>query len=781
MITFMNRIHLRQIFQRFKRNRKSSILQIVSLVIGFSSISLLLSYVQQELSYDNFNKKNENIFRLVGMDSQSGELSAKHPLILLTQIKENIPSITVGARLMNWEEAFINIDENTYLENAFFLTDKELFDIISIKLLIGNKEEILKPNTVLISKSCSKKYFGNKNPLGKQILIDDFFSVTVGGVFEDLPYNSHLQFNMLGSINDLKQINSDYLSSWEISISSIYIKTLGDVNEINYKINEILEYHFNVEGRYNIFLQPFKKIYLNSESITRDFIVKGSKKNLYILTSVALFILLITALNYVILSISSLSSRNKEFSVKKLLGVNANQFRWLLQLETFLFCIISFCISLIIILIVNLSLPELFSFAIKPHYIVYTLFLFVVTVSIFSVILPSKIIERLNLAELLKGENRSSIFPIKLGDGLVGIQLIVSTVIIIVTIILYFQFLHLKLIDKGLNPNNILVINNYSSGNRYNGFVNLLNSNPNILCVSAALYVPPHLPRIYLKFYKDKNLTMSETLAVAKINKDFFKAIGAKIIQGRDFDSESRKNENQNIIINRTTANFLNLDKPIGKSLITYDLKELIIIGVIEDINYNTFFSKTDPMVFFQNEDAVTKIVIKTKSISESLIGFVNNKWKETYPELPFSYYILEDSFIDLYKDLEKVSLLLIIFTIIAMSLSLMGCVALLTFILHKKTKENAIRIVHGARFWHITNNFIIHFSKIIVISSLIAYPIAYYVSNVFLSKYVYKISISFTPFIGTSTIIFILISSIILINVKTNFRRNPSEILRTE
>ncbi len=777
----MNRIHLRQIFQRFKRNRKSSILQIVSLVIGFSSISLLLSYVQQELSYDNFNKKNENIFRLVGMDSQSGELSAKHPLILLTQIKENIPSITVGARLMNWEEAFINIDENTYLENAFFLTDKELFDIISIKLLIGNKEEILKPNTVLISKSCSKKYFGNKNPLGKQILIDDFFSVTVGGVFEDLPYNSHLQFNMLGSINDLKQINSDYLSSWEISISSIYIKTLGDVNEINYKINEILEYHFNVEGRYNIFLQPFKKIYLNSESITRDFIVKGSKKNLYILTSVALFILLITALNYVILSISSLSSRNKEFSVKKLLGVNANQFRWLLQLETFLFCIISFCISLIIILIVNLSLPELFSFAIKPHYIVYTLFLFVVTVSIFSVILPSKIIERLNLAELLKGENRSSIFPIKLGDGLVGIQLIVSTVIIIVTIILYFQFLHLKLIDKGLNPNNILVINNYSSGNRYNGFVNLLNSNPNILCVSAALYVPPHLPRIYLKFYKDKNLTMSETLAVAKINKDFFKAIGAKIIQGRDFDSESRKNENQNIIINRTTANFLNLDKPIGKSLITYDLKELIIIGVIEDINYNTFFSKTDPMVFFQNEDAVTKIVIKTKSISESLIGFVNNKWKETYPELPFSYYILEDSFIDLYKDLEKVSLLLIIFTIIAMSLSLMGCVALLTFILHKKTKENAIRIVHGARFWHITNNFIIHFSKIIVISSLIAYPIAYYVSNVFLSKYVYKISISFTPFIGTSTIIFILISSIILINVKTNFRRNPSEILRTE
>ncbi|MEA3317379.1 MAG: ABC transporter permease, partial [Bacteroidota bacterium] len=577
------KIAIRNLF----RYKIFSFINIFGLVIGFSVSMLILSYVLDELSYDSFHKDVENIYRIPvkgEIDRQRINIAVNSAPIAPSLVHDNEDIINYTRILKANQLIFFNSNYGKYYEENFLFVDSTFFNVFSFNLIKGNKDEVLKkPHSLVITERIADKYFGDKNPIGKHLMLNNEYDYVVTGIVKDNAGKSHINIDFLASFSTLEE-NSDFnngLKSWTSFTYHSYIKTEQNANVDT--INSFLADYIDRKMQMNLadegifltpYLQPVKKIHLHSDLLS-ELEENGDMDEIYIYSAIALFLLLIACINFVNLTTAHSANRAKEVGVRKILGADRKMLVHQYVGESVFLSVIAYIFSLCFI---ELLLPvfnnvvgkdlELI-FITKPLYLLVFLFITVI-VGVLSGTYPAFFISRFNPVKVLKRKvfkfSSKSIFR----NFLVVFQFLVSITLIISTGVVYKQLNYIKNKPLGFSEENVLVIPILDKPMRENidSIKKTINNLPGVINVSSSSNIPG---KEYsgMGFVPEGTKNKKTTLIFTfKADTNFISTMNINLLKVRDFKDKSDSNC---VIVNETLCKQLNWEHPIGKKLF-YDV-----------------------------------------------------------------------------------------------------------------------------------------------------------------------------------------------------------------
>lgn len=795
----------------FSRQKNYVIINVLGLSIGIACSLLIAMYVVYELSYDRFNDKAERIYR-INLDGKIGgqevKASSTASPVGPTMLQE-FPEVEDYTRFNNHGGTIIKYGEKNFSEEAYVEADSSFFKIFSIPLIKGDVNTILDaPNKVALSESAAYKIFGNEDPMEKMLKIGNDSSLyKVTGVFKDIPGNSHFEANMIGSFLSNPRANDN---NWLSNSFATYLllKEGTNYNDVNTKIPEMIAKHvgpllqqalgisiedFLSQGnRYSMFLQPLLDIHLQPE-IQQDTKPANDPKYLYIFASIAILIIVIAAINFMNLSTAQATKRAKEVGIKKVSGSSKG-----LLIKQFLTesMILSFLALLLAILFIELFLPyfnnllqvDLNINYIKNWYSIPALLFITIFVGLLSGAYPAFYLSAFKPVQVLKGSIKDNMKNGKLRSVLVILQFSISIVLIIGTTIMYRQIKYMQNKNLGFDKEQLLVIRRAEViGNRVKSFKEeLLNVN-GVLKVSASTALPAHNNNNNGHMIEGRR---EETLLLETnwVDYDYLETFGMELTEGRFFD-ENFPTDADACVINERAVQHYNFSPAIGTRFIR-DMENpdsilySPVIGVVKDFHFRSLQTEITPYIFvFKDKNTNWGFVtakISAKSIKNTITG-IENVWKDYTGNEPMQYFFLDESFNNLYKEEARNSKLAIIFTMLAIFIASLGLFGLTSFTVEQRTKEIGIRKAMGASVTTIFKLIAKEIVILISISTLIAWPLIYYVAKNWLQNYHYRINLNAFDFL--LGFIIAIVIAIITISYRTikSARVNPAISLKYE
>ncbi len=824
IIMFSN--YFRTAYRYLLRHKTFSVINLTGLSIGIASTILILIWVFDEINYDTFHEDYDKIYRLnwdFKWKDREGIGSGTPPPLAKT-LSNEIPGISETVRIHPLGDMITRYEDIYFNEDKIISADSNFFNFFSFKLLEGNPNQVLKnPNSVVLSQSAAIKYFGDVSPIGKLIKIGEDKIETrseysykknyhslhkVTGIVEDHPKNSHIEFDMIASINSIPAVeffdwswiwmqvvtyakvdNEELLPLIEETLKKLVAeKAPAAFDRVGFSYSDLI----NNNGKWDFPFQPINDIYLGSFEIGNRLGSLGNKNYIYILTSIALFILILACVNFMNLTTSKSLSRSKEIGVRKVLGSDRGKLIKQFLAESIFFSFVSTIIALAIVFLVfqyfeNLSGKE-FSFnSIMTVENILLLFGFVLTVGILAGSYPAMFLSSLKPTHVLKGGDSLKISNLSFRNILVVFQFSVSTFLIISTLIINEQIEFFTNKDLGFNKENILVVDNRNNklGEKYESFRSSLINNPGIENVSISTGVPS------LSWWQDyykvegKNDEQFE-LASYHVDENLIHTFNFEIVEGRGFEKEFSTNSSS-VILNETAVKNYGWDDPIGKT-IEYPGGGLFeVIGVVKDFNHASLYQEMFAFGLFHissafsyNPNSFVVVKLKGENINES-ISFIENKWEEFVPDKPFEFGFIDETIQQQYTAETKLSKLFLIFSSLAILIAGLGLLGLAAFTAEKRNKEVGIRKTLGASVPSLQILLQKDFIKLILISNLIAWPTAFYFMNKWLSDFAYKIEIGFIPFLISALSILIFSTVVVGLQLLKTVRRNPIDVIRYE
>lgn len=776
------------IIRNISRNKFYSAINMAGLSIGLVCTILITLFIRDEFAYDKYNLKHERIYRIGSNFTLNGNRDkvATSSLPIGITLKKEFAEIEDYVRFINTGKLQLKYNNKEYNEERAAYVDSSLFNIFSYKLIKGNEKALSKPFSVVLNETLSNKYFGDENPIGKQILVDDTHEYTVRGVIEDIPSNSHFKFNILYSMSTLVELSDDgYINStepgafWNFSnytfillkegshISSVeksfpqyyekYMKDFGDQIGIDFKIvfQKLTDIHFKSD--------------LNWDAPT------GNIKYIYILFAIAVFILTIAGINYMNMATARSSKRAREVGMRKVVGAQKESIIRLFLLESLS---LTFAALLIAIITVELILP-FFNLIVNKDLILSItqtpdVFLFIIAVALLLGIIsgsyPAFYLSAFQPASILKGIRRARGGNKLLRQILVVCQFTVSAIMISGTIIVISQLFFLKNKDMGFDKENIIVAHVRDSALRANmeEFKLELKKNPRIEAVATANSLIGFTGSKTVHLYESEDTMLEYALNYNVIDFDYIDLMKLKLMQGRKFDRSIITDSTTAFIVNQSASQKFNWGADaIGKKLqfgISIgehkDVRAGKVIGVISDFHYQTLSMAIEPLSIFisENPDDRHLVHFKIKNHKQSeTINYIQELWKKFSPNYSFNYYFLDEKINTRFKTEERLTVMFIIFSIVSILIASMGLFGLSSFMAEQRTKELGVRKVLGAT----TNNIVYlltkEFLKLIIIANLIAIPIAYWSLSIWLQDFPYRIIIHSWIFVLTLIISLII------------------------
>ena len=761
----------------------------LGLALGIVCSLFILIYVQDELRYDKHFKNSDNIYRLTQNFLYDQSHFARCAPAFAPLLHEYFPEIKEIVRL-NQQTKVISIENKKFKEDNFFFADTSFFSVFDFKFIEGNSENALKqPNSLILTKHIAEKYFGKKDPLNETILIlnqdgNQLFKVT--GIIEDSKRNSHFHVDILASFNSQ---NSDFSSAF-VQMANFYTYLTLPVNydykSLEAKFPEFLRSKLDKEAPtyVSLILQPLKNIHLKS-SLQREIEKNGDIKVVFIFSIIAIFILIIASINYINLSIARSSKRANEISLRKIFGANKVSIIKQYFIEFILFCITVLVLSIIILTILyipykNLINKDIVLFSIDNAYIFLELIGLIILVGFISGIYPAIILSSFKPLLLLEGvfkmNSRSNFRKI-----LIVFQFTITSLLIICSMVIFSQIKYMGNKDIGFNKENIIVIQDVEIGDRFNTLRKELLNEVDIIDVTAVMR-PPSVKILDansvnvegFQFNTEKGASMILNLLPVQTN--FIDFMQMKMIAGRNF-SKDYSSDTSAYIINETSLKKIgwkSAEVAIGKQFSVNNLHDGTIIGVVKDFNYSSLREKIDPLVLFIKKDWLFTILIKTKPDKTfKSIPYVKGILEKIYPDKVLEYTTLTSLFDDLYVSEKKQLDIVAIFSVLAIIISCLGLFGLLSFIIEQKTKDVAIRKVHGASEISIEMLFLKDFAKLIIIGNILAFLLAYDLINSWFQNFAYHTNfnywILFFSFFITLIITFFTVSSFTIRAAKAN------------
>ena len=764
-------------FRSFKRQRSYIIINVLGLSIGIVCSLLIALYVINEVSYDKFNTRKDRIFRVIlniNMEGKEESLYAS-PAVFGPSMQKEFPEIESFLRMNRVYPIDIMCNNQPFTEDHLVQADSSFFDFFTVPVLKGNPKNLLNaPRKVVLSSSAAKKYFGDENPIDKVLKIGSDTAVyTVTGVMADIPENSHFEANILTSFMTNPESNDQIWMSASFS-TYLLLKTNSSYVSLQKKLAEVVNRNiapeiqkfmgislsdFNAKGnKLSYDLQNLKDIHLDS-SVQQQFKDAGDPKYLKILGSLAILIIVIAAINFMNLSTAQASRRAKEVGIKKVGGSTRGLLIFQFLTESFILSFISLLIALIFI---KVTLPY-FNALIGAHlklnllsnwYSIPCLVLFTLVVGFLSGSYPALYLSSFNPYEVLKGSVKKSFHNGLLRRVLVVFQFAVSILLIVGTLIMYRQIKYMLNKDLGFNKEQIMVIEKTGLlGTKMKSFKDAVKGIPGVINIGSSTAVPGRNNRTAT--YKMEGRSDLVDLETNFIDYDYLNTYGITMISGRAFN-DSFASDYQSCIINESAVkNFgiTDLEKtrftpPGDPRSLTY----LQVIGVVKNFNFRSLHDKIGPYIFCLKNDGYAAGYLSVKLMAQNYtktLGEIESKWKEFTISKPLEYYFVDKDFEKMYEQDKQNARMAVIFSILAIFIASLGLFGLTSFTVEQRTKEIGVRKAMGSTVTGIYGVITKEVLILVSLSSLIAWPIVYFVADKWLQNFYYKIPLSVFSFLA--------------------------------
>ena len=749
-----------------------SAINILGLAIGITSFLFIWIYIQDELSYDKFHSKAERMYR-VWISGKLGGQQFKGAVTcppLAATIVDEFPEVEAATRLYSLDHEVIRYKDIIYTENNVFFADSNFFHVFDFNLLKGNPETALKePNTLVITESTAKKYFGNKDALGKMVEVGDYrASYKVTGIVADPPSNSHFSFDILYamSVFDFAKSNQWINNSF---YTYLVLKEGSSMQALEEKLPSMVDKYVGPQMEqfmgvtldelrkkgdvYGYFLQPMLDIHLKSD-LDAEIAPQSDQKYIIILTAIALFIILIAAINFMNLSTARSSNRAKEVGIRKTAGSYKTQIIGQFLIESI---VLSFFALILALFFASILVRPFNTIAMKDFHVDFFLepanILLFVTVTLIIGLLagsyPAFYLSAFKPIEVLTGAKRSGLKNASFRNVLVVFQFAISSGLLISTGLIFSQIQYIQNKDLGFDKENVVVIGN---GNRIGkniiNYKNAILNESGVINAAVSTIVPPGIDNNTV--FRPEGSESDHLLCTYGADYDHINTLNIKIREGRNF-SRDFSSDSSAVLINEAAARELNWENnAINQNLIYMGQGEepYKVIGVMEDFNFETLKNEIRPLVIIlRNTGRYITVRINSENIPQN-IKMLEKKWKEVSPGEPFEYTFLDQDFNDLFKNEQRLSKIYTIFTGLSIFVACLGLFGLTAYTAEQRTKEIGIRKVMGASVTNILTLLSRDFTKLIIISFIIAVPAAYYVIDQWLSNFAYRINIQVWAFI---------------------------------
>jgi putative ABC transport system permease protein len=778
--------YARTALRNLLRHKTYSLINILGLAIGLACSILIFLYVRDELSYDRYHKNAEHIYRLAFTENR-GYKTVNYPIasggIAPVLIKE-VPEVRNAVRFARPFDQLIAYGKKQFYEKRIFYADESVFDVFSFPLVTGDpKTALAEPYTAVISEETARKYFGHENAVGKTLTLSGSQDYKVTGILRKVPQNSHFKFDMLFSMKTLGQNLSE---EWRPSSCYTYLLLKDGCSPPTFeKIFEDFFKKYRAQSDRRIFyLQPLTRIHLYS-NLEREIEPNSNIAYVMILSSVAIFILLIACMNFINLSTARSADRAKEVSIRKVAGAHKmNLIRQFLG-ESILMTAIALILALTLIQIFmpafnRITGKEFELGLLGGGLIIPGLAGFTVLVGAAAGIYPAFFISAFEPANVLKGRLGAASKGSGFRKSLVVFQFFLSIFMIIGTIVIFRQLDYIQNKNLGFDKEQVVIISveEGQAQKAYPALKTELLRNAAILSVSAATNIPGM--SINHDEFLPEGHPEKESIGHILVDYDYINALGLTLKEGRNFSREYRDSPGEVYIINEEAAQMLGWDSPLGKKL----TEKGRVIGVVKNFHFLSKYQKIDPLVMslIPRSEYIQRVIIKIRPdrIRETL-GFLQEKWGEFVPGRPMDYSFLDQNYEALYRKEQKLSSVFGFFTGLAIITACLGLFGLASFTAAARTKEIGIRKVLGASSANLAGLLSLEFTKWVVAANVIAWPVAYYAVRRWLQSFAYRISIGIGTFALAATLAFVIALLTVSFQAIKAALANPIDSLRYE
>ena len=760
------------------KNKFYSLLNIAGLAIGIACTILITLFIQNEFSFDSFHEKVDRIYRIdsdIKINDTAMEI-AQLPAPAAETFMNEYPEIENAVRFRLQGGFIMKYKDVSFKEFGIAYTDSSFFDIFSFKVLQGNPSKALAaPFSMAISKTMAEKYFGKENPIGKIIRVNNYEDYQVTAVYEDMPKNSHINFNFLLSLNSRDEANDK--EAWLSFNFQTYVllKKGASIEDVKAKFPGTIKKYceplfikflgkdfaqLKKEGSHTYFLaEPLKDIYLYS-TIRGQLGRVGDIKYVYIFGAIAIFILIIACINFINLATAHSSGRAKEVGIRKTLGSFKKDLIIQFITESVLLSMIS---TVIAVGLVELALPSFNNLASREittnyfgsPFLLSLIFVLPLIVGFLAGAYPAFYISNFQPVSILRGKIKSGAKSGLLRSGLVVFQFSASIILLVGTITVFKQLNFIRNQKLGYDKEQVLVLNDaYLLDKQTETLKNEMLEQSGVVSATVSGYLPTPSNRNNSAVFPNGQPDNIKTtpMQIFRVDYDYIKTMGMKIVEGRDF-SRDFASDSSAIIINEAAQKHFEWENPLENRVglfISGDgkTKDCNVIGVVKNFNFNSLREKIGPLVMVIGESRGNiSFRLKTEKV-DAIISTLESKWKELSNGQPFSYNFLDENFNNMYQDEQKLGEIFGVFAGLAIIIGCLGLFGLAAFTAQRRTKEIGIRKVMGASVPGIVTLMSTEFAKLVIISFVIATPVAYLLMDNWLQDFAYKTDLSWQVFL---------------------------------
>ncbi|MBI1768673.1 MAG: ABC transporter permease [Bacteroidetes bacterium] len=798
-------------------------INVIGLAVSITACLLIVLYVKHELSYDNFFSNADRIYKMA-LERKYPNHATFYSVIphsYAKAMKQDFPEVEKTLHLFGPNQNVVvtyKVKEGEvklFEEDYFLQADSSFFDFFDLELTKGDKKTaLLMPAQVIISEGTAQKYFGKDDPIGK-VLGGDFGDMKVTAVFKNLPDNSHLRFDFVASVGGERFqqfINRENYTGFD-SHTYVKLKSGADYKALEAKFPKMVDTYAAAQiernlgkswedykkagNGYRYFLQPLPSIHLDPTNIESTITPGGNLKYVYILSFIALLILVIACINFMNLATARSAERAREVGVRKVMGSFKSQLVLQFLVEAILLSVVS---TLIALTFVFLLLPYFNNLVEKQLHFVFSIDVilglvgFALFVGVLAGLYPAFALSSFSPVVVMKGNFSGGTRNSWLRNGLVVFQFVISMVLIVGTIVIGRQMKYMQNKDLGFDKEQVLMIKRaFALDKKSETFIEEIKRMSEVQDAASAGSMLGSRNEFFGQFFQTD--ASSEILTVKSMVSDdeFTNLIGFQLKEGKTFAKET--NDSLNILLNETAIKTMGLTDPVGKKLWQVDNNnngkqvniQVTIIGVVRDFHFQPLRDEITPLVIFNSEQfgrrtAGVYVAVRLKAGQfQQAIPKIESKWKEFVPDQPFKYQFVDDNLNRGYADEQRSGKLFAIFSGLAIIIACVGLFGLSAYTASLRTKEIGIRKVLGSSVGEVVVLLSKNFTKLVVIAFAIAVPLSWWMMDSWLKGFAYRVNVDLLSFVVAGLLAF----GIALITVSYQSIKaaivNPSRSLKSE
>jgi putative ABC transport system permease protein len=801
--------YLKVALRNLWKKKAFSAINIIGLATGLAVCLLIVLYVVDELSYDKYNKNADRIYRIDAdiFFNNTSAIFALAPDPLAPALKKDFPDIEEIARVNYSNDVLVKKDNQNVKDHNEAFADSTFFKVFTIPMVQGDPNTALvEPNSIVIDETTAKKYFNTTHVVGKTLYVDNKTFCKITGVIKDIPKQSHFHFHFIrprGKDNDSWLSNNTYnyvlvrpgvtQQKLQKDINATINNYLG--KELQTQLHTSLKDLANKGNHFIYHAMPLTAIHLHSDK-QDEIEANGDISYVYIFSVIAIFILLIACVNFMNLSTARSANRAKEVGIRKVAGSLRSDLITQFLTESVL---ISFFSLLLALALAALLLPLFNQLAAKEMSVatLFSTWLFPVMIALVLLVgliagsYPAFYLSAFQPIEVLKGKIAKGFKSSWLRSGLVVFQFTISIILIIGTIVIYNQLNYIRTKKIGYNRNEVLVLHNaWYLNNQIHAFRNELLNIPGVSNATITGDLPTGGNFDSEGWFRDAAMDPTKAVVLTNfyVDENYIPTMGMQMAQGRNF-SKDFPTDSVGVILNEAAVKVLGFKDPLKEILYSpnfyngsiHGATANHIIGVVKDFNFSSMHQNVGPLIMNKGENwGSIAVRISSKNIP-SLINSIQTKWNSMAPSQPFNYTFMDADFNKIYTAEQQTGKLFITFAVFAIFIGCLGLFGLVTYAAEQRTKEIGVRKVLGASVGGIVAMLSKDFAKLVLIASVIAFPVAWWAMHKWLQSFAYRINISWWVFViaGVAAILIALIT-VSFQAIKAAIA-NPVKSLRTE